>query len=307
MENSSERNNLEHQIQNIADSFSGDLSFAAKNIDSGEEISYNADQILPSASTIKVTILAELFRQAREEGLDLSSRLDMQQSDIVGGSGILKELGPGLSPSLMDLATLMIIVSDNTATNMLIDRVGGVERVNETMDAYGLSSLRLHSRVDFEHIGNDVRRFAEGTAAGFMQFGAMLLEGEMVDAPSSASMIEILDKQQYLDQVPRFLNVFPGAKDINRETAISVGCKTGFFPGTRVDAGVIRIQNGPRIAYCAMATGSSDLSIAAESEPAVVNGLLGRAMVEHWWPEGIDITPAVLDSPYVKRALRPAE
>lgn len=289
---------LDRLIERIRASYSGTLAFAAKNLSTGEEILLNADEVLPTASTIKLAILAELYRQSRDEGIDLSERLTMQQSDIVGGSGVLKELGPGLQPTLYDLAMLMVIVSDNTATNMLIDRVGGVERVNQTMRNYGLNAIVLHNRVDFEVIGSDVRRFAESSATDLMRFNELLLQGTLVDADASTAMIGIMKQQQYLDQVPRYFNYRPGARELKPDQQIWLGCKTGFFGGTRVDAGVIFLPSDVNIAYCAMAHGSSDLSIVAESEPAITNGLLGRVMLEYWWPVDWNPAEAVVPSLY---------
>jgi len=292
------RETVDSLIESIRASFSGTLAFSAKNLSTGEEIVLNGDEVLPTASTIKLAVLAELYRQSRDEGLDLSERLAMQQSDIVGGSGVLKELGPGLQPALYDLAMLMVIVSDNTATNMLIDRVGGVERVNQTMRDYGLATLVLHNRVDFAVIGSDVRRFAESSATDLMRFNELLLQGKLVDARASKAMIDIMKQQQYLDQVPRYFNLRPGARELKPDQQIWVGCKTGFFGGTRVDAGVIFLPEDVRIAYCAMAHGSHDLSIVAESEPGVTNGRLGRVMLEYWWPGDWNPAEAAVPSLY---------
>lgn len=292
------RQELDGLIDQIRSSFSGSLAFAAKNLATGEKILLNADEVLPTASTIKLAILAELYRQASDDGVDLSERLPMQQSDVVGGSGVLKELGAGLQPTLYDLAMLMVIVSDNTATNMLIDRLGGVDRVNETMRAYGLNTLVLHNRIDFELIGSDVRRFAESSALDLMRFNELLSQGRLVNAAASTAMIDIMKQQQYLDQVPRYFNLRPGARELKPDQQIWVGCKTGFFGGTRVDAGVIFLPSDVAIAYCAMAHNSNDLSIVAESEPAVTNGLLGRVMLEYWWPGDWNDDVAAVPSQY---------
>jgi beta-lactamase class A len=301
-----DRTELDRLIEKIRASFSGELAFCAKNLSTGDEIALNADSVLPTASTIKLAILAELYRQSRHDGVDLSERLTMQQTDIVGGSGVLKEVKPGLQPSLYDLAMLMVIVSDNTATNMLIDRVGGVNRVNQTMRDYELNSIVLHNRVDFDVIGDDVRRFAEATARDFMRFNELLLNGELVDAEASQAMIDIMKQQQYLDQVPRYFNYRPGARELKPDQQIWLGCKTGFFGGTRVDAGVILLPSDVQIAYCAMAHDSDDRSIVAESEPAVTNGLLGRVMLEYWWPGEWNASEAVVDSLYYDALLSDA-
>jgi beta-lactamase class A len=258
---------------------------------------------MPTASVIKLAILVEVFRQATEEGLDLEQRVEMRDTDIVRGSGILKELGPGLAPTVGDLAMLMVVLSDNTATNMLIDLVGGVEPVNRTMhDRLGLDAVQLHSRVDFARIGNDVSRFGESTPRAMMRLVEMLVQGEVVDAASSRAMIDILQRQQYLDQAPRYINFNPYAKELSLDQPIWIGCKTGFFPGTRVDAGFMRLPTGVTIVYCLMTDKARDTSIAAESESVVTNGLIGRVLLEYWWPEG-SAGDVLLDSPHV-RALR---
>ncbi len=296
----STREDLDRAIERVRSDFSGEMAFAAKNLDTGEEILIDADTIFPTASTIKLSILATVYTHLRNGSLDLQERIEVKESDLVGGSGVMKELGAQLQPTILDLATLMTIVSDNTATNMLIDRVGGVDVVNETMRPYGLGQVLLHNRVDFEAIGSDVRRFAEAPAVELMRFNELLLHGEMVDADASEAMMDIMRKQQYLDQVPRYLNYRQmSAKILNSNTLIDLGCKTGFFPGTRVDAGFIVLNSDVRIAYCAMAHGSSDRSIAPESEPGVVNGLMGRLMAEYWWPGEWNEAEATIPSAYV--------
>ena len=152
----------------------------------GETVEWNAEAMFPTASVIKLAVLAEVYRQAATEGLDLQQRMELREDEIVGGSGILKVLGPGLNPTVHDVATLMIVLSDNTATNMLIDLVGGVEAVNRTIhDDLGLPSIVLHNRIDFERIGNDVRRLAESSARDLAELVAMMARGEVVDAASS--------------------------------------------------------------------------------------------------------------------------
>jgi beta-lactamase class A len=293
------RERLDASIERVLSRFSGVAGFAAKNLTSNEEVLVSADQSLPTASVIKVAILAEVFRQAQLNVLDLDERLPLSRDDIVGGSGILKALGDGLCPTIRDLATLMVIVSDNTATNMLIERVGGVDRINETMKQYGLESIILHNRVDFLAIGEDVRRFGEARAYDLMRFNEMLHRGEIVDASASRAMIDIMRGQQYLDQVPRYLrNVAPRPQK-SSESAASVACKTGFFPGTHADAGLIYLPDDVTIAYCMMTHESTDVSIGAESEGAIVNGVLGRLLIEYWWPSETGSINFLLPSPYV--------
>ncbi|ACZ40153.1 serine hydrolase [Sphaerobacter thermophilus] len=298
------REEFDRAAQRVVSRFSGELGFAAKNLTTGEELGINAECVLPTASVIKTAVLVELMRQAHEEGLDLQERMTMTASDIVGGSGVLKELGPGLQPTVADVAMLMIIVSDNTATNMLIDRVGGVEAVNRTMqERYGLRSIVLHNRVDFEVIGNDIRRFAEASAADLVRLHEMMARGELINAEACRQMIDVLSRQQYLDQVPRYFNYNQYAKDLKVEQSFTVANKTGFFPGTRVDSGLIMLHDGPTIAFAAMTHRSVDTSMGFESEGAITNGILGRLLLEYWWPGEWDSRVAIRQSLYVDAAL----
>lgn len=291
---------VEHRLDQIEQAFSGQLGFAAKNLATGETIERNGTVSLPTASVIKVPLLAEVFRQASAGTIDLEQRLTMQASDIVGGSGVLKEFAPGLTPTVHDLAMMMIIVSDNTATNMLTDLVGGVERVNALMQELGLTSVAYHTRIDFELIGDDVRKLGESSAADMARLMELIATGDVAGPEASAGMINILRRQQYLDQVPRYFNYNPYVQDLALEHAYSVASKTGFFPGTRADAGLIFLPQDVTIAYCAMTDGSADVSISEEAEGLITNGLLGRLILEYWWPGGELPASQVMQSPYVE-------
>jgi beta-lactamase class A len=181
---------------------------------------------------------------------------------------------------------------------MLIDLVGGVDRVNRTMrERLGLQTIVLHTRIDFDKIGNEIRRFAESSPREMAKVVEMLVKEEIVDPASSRAIVDIMQRQQYLDQVPRYIKFNSYAKELRIEQPVWIGCKTGFYPGTRADAGFIRLPEDVTIAYCAMTDCSADMSIAAETEGVVVNGLLGRLILEYWWP-GESARDVVLDSPY---------
>jgi beta-lactamase class A len=295
-----ERETLEVELAAIRGRFSGLLGLAARNLATGEDVLLNEHLLLPTASTIKVCILIEVYHQAHEGRLRLDERLTMTAADQVGGSGVLKTLNPGLTPTIYDLAMLMIIKSDNTATNMLTDRVGGVEAVNRRMlETYGLVHTHYHSRVDFEKIGDDVRRFAESTPYELMRLMEFLARGEAVSPQASAEMLAIMGRQQYLDQFPRYLNYNPYAQDIGLSQEITVHNKTGFFPGTGVDIGLVRLPEGIAFAYAVFAHEAADTSIAEETETSVTNGLVGRALVGYWWPRP-DVSSALHPTPYVR-------
>ena len=118
------------------------VGVAAKHLDSGEEILHNSGDVFFTASTFKVPLLLELYRQVDAGKIDLSERVELHRDHRVPGSGVLKELGEGLSLTLHDLATLMIIISDNTATDILYNMVGR-DNLNNAMRELGLTKTQV--------------------------------------------------------------------------------------------------------------------------------------------------------------------
>jgi hypothetical protein len=113
-------------------------------------------------------------------------------------------------------------------------------------------------------------------------------------------MLGIMRRQQYLDQVPRYLDFNPHARELGVETPIEVACKTGFFIGTRVDMGAVFLPAGITFAYCVTSQQGTDASFAPENEGAIGNGLVGRLLVAHWWPPTHG-DPPLLTTPYAAR------
>lgn len=283
----------------LAGRHTGNLGVAARDLDTGGEALLTADEVFPTASVIKLPILVELMRQAEQGRVDLDDRVELKDPDKLGGSGILKVFDAGLRPTLRDVATLMIVLSDNTATNLAIDAVGGVEKVNAAMDELGLPTIRLHNRVDFDVIGDDVRRLGESSPRDMCALVWGIAQRSVFGPRVSEAVERVLAAQQYLDQVPRYLRVAPYAADLNLQPEITVANKTGFFTGTRVDAGIIRYRAGGGIAYAVFHHESADQSFLPEAEGAVLAGLVGKTLVEHWWPAEAGPAPTV-DTAYAR-------
>ena len=297
------RDQLDRALGAVQGRFSGELAVAATNLATGEEVRLNAERVLPIASVFKVAVLVEVFRQAHAGRLDLQERIALRPEDVVLGSGILRDLGPGLRPTINDLAMLTVVVSDNTATNLLIDRVGGVDPINRTLrEDYGLTSIVVHRRIDFDRIETN-RDVAEAAPADLMRLMALLARDELVDAAASRAMRAILGRQRHLDQFPRYVNFNPYAVESKLEQPIWVGCKTGFMWGLRADAGIVTVEPRVTIAYCVVAAGSTDTGFREEGVGDVANGLVGRLLVEYWWPGEWEPDRAVLPSPYVDAVL----
>src|SRR5699024_7640648 len=115
-------------ILKLVDNFTGDVSISIKNLASEETISYRDSEIFPTASTIKTFILGNLLSEIEKGNIDLTDRVEMTKKHLAAGSGgILKEFLLGTEYTVHDLAMVMTVLSDNTATNMIIDLLGGVE------------------------------------------------------------------------------------------------------------------------------------------------------------------------------------
>jgi beta-lactamase class A len=138
---------LRTELQRIADETKGVVGAQVIDLATGERVGVNDTLTFPQGSAIKIPLLIELYHQDDAGALQLSARVPVRLADRTGGSGLLQNLGDGTSQlSLGDLAMFMITVSDNTATNMLIDRVG-MDKVNATTRALGLPEVKLQRKM----------------------------------------------------------------------------------------------------------------------------------------------------------------
>jgi beta-lactamase class A len=290
---------LSNRLKAARDHYSGQFSLAARNLATGEEILVDPHRSYPTASTFKVPIMVEVFRQAEAGAFALDDRITLGPDDITGGSGVLRDLQPGINPTIHDLLMLMIIVSDNTATNMLIDKVGGRERINQTMAGMGLHSIVINNRIDFDIIADDNRALAVASPWDLMQIQAGLARGEIVSAAASEAMLAIEGRQHYLGQAPRYYGYNPYAAQYEEDPPLKVHLKTGSLKGMRADTGLLRLGNGTDIAYTVMNEGCTDPGFGSEYEGDIINGI----MLSHWWPEtGLGPMPGGV-SPYLDAAL----
>ena len=295
----STRSQMERALDAIVAQADGEVALAAMNLSTGEEVARNAERSMPTASVFKLPLLVEVFRQATTGALDLDDRVTLRAEHVVMGSGVLRDFDPGLQPTLRDLAMMMVIVSDNSATNLLLDRVGGPPRVNATMRDLGLSSIVVHRRIVFAEITtND--SLAEAAPRDLMRLMAMLTREELVSPAASREMLAILRRQRHLEQTPRFIAYQPYAGDFGRSQPITIGNKTGFMNSLRADTGLITIDPGVQIAYSVVNDTGADDTYRQEHPGDIINGLIGRVLVEYWWPGEWSPERAIFPSPYVE-------
>lgn len=226
-------------IGQLAAGFSDTLGVWAHSLTSGETVEWNAQEVFPAASTIKLPILYEVYRRAGEGHLRLADMVTVQAEAIVGGSGILKDLTPGLRFSVRDLATLMIVVSDNTAANLLIDLVGMVA-VNSSMQALGLRGTVLENKLMRAPAGSRPSRSTPADLGRLL----LLIAGHSVLTPASCEeMLGILQRQHHTDQITRRVTEYDGYLEQGVEPIVRVASKSGAIRGTRNDVALVERKN----------------------------------------------------------------
>ncbi len=231
---------LRAAVERITASVRAEWGIYVKCLETGEEVALNADRRMDTMSVIKIPLLVEAFEQIRAGKFRLTDRYTLAREDVRPGTGVLRSLDAGAVLTVKDLLTLMNIVSDNTATDVLYRMVGGPEAVNRRMEALGLTQTRAPAtaREWFEAIGA-ARSRDEFHREGRHPFGlstpreiGILLErmerGELVDRESSALMLDMLRGQVYRTRIPRYLSGW------------RIPHKTGdFLPYIANDAGVL--------------------------------------------------------------------
>ena len=273
---------LSAAIEREAAQFPGDFGMFARNLATGESVGYRPDAVMPTASVIKICVLCELYRQAEAGEIDLLTRQEITADDSWGGSGVLKEFVPGLMPTLLDLARMMIVVSDNVATGMLVRRLGK-ERVNATMRAWGLSETELVWRMTE---GASIRDYAVSTPRELATLLALIATDAVLTPESCAAIRDHLARQQYLDQIPRYLPYNPYASYLGESSPVTVANKTGFYTGVRADAAIVT-AGATAFVIATMTEGSDDPLFHPEHEGMVLNGRVARLVFDEWCAAGV--------------------
>ena len=231
---------LESSILDVDRDLDGVMGVAILDLTDGHKYLLHADDVFPQASSIKICVLAELYRQAQQGKLKLTDLYTVNAADLVPDSDIMGGLKPGVTRlTLRDLATMMVAVSDNSATNVLIDRVG-MDSVNAFLSAQGLRDTHLRRKM------MDLKAAAEGR--------------ENVSSPNEMmSLLEALYRGKVLNKemTEDFFKVLSTHKDswIPRKLPddLKIANKPGELEGVRNDSGVIFVEKRPYI-LCVMTT-----------------------------------------------------
>lgn len=236
----------------VADDLAAELDLMARNegitaavcasrVDGTPIVTLRPDEAYYPASTIKVPIMVEVFRQAHLGRLALADPIELSPEDQVTGSGVLQHLSPGIRLPVRDLVTLMIIVSDNTATNMLIDRVGA-DSVNATMASLGLSRTVLFNKLQVVPV--DRRGSNVTTAADMTLLLRRIGRGEAVSYDASRRMVDILLRQTLNGGLGLRLPVEGVEGVLGAPPPVRVASKSGSITGHRHDVGLVLMPAG---------------------------------------------------------------
>jgi beta-lactamase class A len=201
---------LQARVEEAVRTLRGTMGVAARDLVTGETVFVNADVSFPTASVIKVAVMVEVFHQIAEGRLKRDDVIVLEDKDKVDGSGVTQRLHGGLALTVGDLLDLMMTVSDNTATNLLIGRVG-TANVDRRLVSYGLTRTKLF-RPTFRDGHPDVfpeeeKEFGLGVATPreLARLMELIAEGKVVDRAASEAMIAIMTEQSVRIMIPRSL------------------------------------------------------------------------------------------------------
>ncbi|MDM7923251.1 MAG: serine hydrolase [Pyrinomonadaceae bacterium] len=230
---------LDEKIKEAIADFRGKVWIYAKNLDTGKEYALRADEQVRTASTIKLPIMTEVYRQIEEGKVAWTDQFELTKQNKTGGSGILFEFTDGTKIDLKTATTLMIVQSDNTATNLVLDRISS-NAVNDHMAKLGLKDTLSLRKIGG---GGDAKAYDEplnklfgigrSSPRDMVKLLEMLERGEVVSKAASAEMIAILKRQQYKDGIGR-----------NALDTVPVASKSGSLDRLRSDVGIVYSRRG---------------------------------------------------------------
>lgn len=269
---------LQSVIMPLIEAHEGQVAVRILHLETGQSFQYQGDTVMPTASLIKLPVMVEAYRQAEQKQVALDELLELRLEDQVPGSGILtKHFGAGSRLTLRDAIRLMIAYSDNTATNLVVDRIG-ISATATAMANLGLPDTKLHSKVyrgDTTVFPERSKQYGLGstTANQMVALLEQLHRGTVVSKAACEEMLEHLKHCEDTKKLPRFL-----------PSKMVIAHKTGAVSKTRCDAGILYTTAGP-IAICVLTSGNSDQSWGDSNAAEILCGRIAKSVVEHFAPE----------------------
>ena len=229
---------LDDQVKPIVASFKGKVSLFARNLETGETYALNPDERVRTASTIKIAVMIEAFARVHEGKAKWTDEVILTKEKKVSGSGILGELSDGLKITLRDAVNLMMILSDNTATNLVLDVVT-TDAVNARMESLGFKQIKINRKVGSggeSTAGKDPENKKFGLGVATPRELVLVMEklerGEVVNPAISKDMIDLMKREQGRNAIGRSLWDVP------------IASKYGALDRLRSAVGIIYTKNG---------------------------------------------------------------
>jgi beta-lactamase class A len=268
---------LEAVLAPLAKAHQGKVAIAVKNLNTGETYTLNADVPMPTASLCKFPVLIEVYQQVAEGKVKLADPIKVRKEDLVPGSGVLKYLfDPETTITLHDAVRLMIGVSDNTATNLVLDKIG-IGATAKRMEALGYPNTKIHSksfRGDTSVFPERSRKFGLGstTAADMVSLLEKCHRGEIVSPEASKEIIATLRLAQDTERMTRYLVDTKG---------VSFAHKPGAVDNAKTDAGIMFFKEGP-VALCILTSNNKDTGYAIDNAGNVFIGKVTKAVYDYF-------------------------
>lgn len=264
---------LHRTFESLASAHHGVVGYTVFNLDTGERFERLGDETFSTASLIKVPILVTVFDLVEKGQLSLDDPLTVLKLDKVGGSGQLQFLHDNATVTVRDAAWLMITLSDNTATNLLLDRII-IRRVWDKMEKLGLPHTKVHSKTFLRNssvaMDSSVKYGLGVTTPNEMtKLFALLADGRAVSPKADSTMLDILAHNVTFDKLQRYVD------------GMDVPHKTGETDQVRAECALFPLQS--RVVVCALTKENVDKRYMIDNEAHVMMAHMGDAVV-HAWP-----------------------
>lgn len=227
------------QIQSIAEKTGGTWGIVLEVLETNERWAWNEDYIFNAASIIKIPIMTAAFSQCEQGAYRFTDSLTLKRDDIVGGSGVLQHMSPGTKFTIYDLIVLMMIQSDNTATNILIEFLGKAE-IQQTMEELGLSKSKFFNKLMTVPVKKEGNNVITAKEVAFLL--KQLATGKIISQYACERMVDIMKRQQIQDALPRKLPIL-NSNVIGKLPQWALAHKTGKVTGVRHDVGILYVRN----------------------------------------------------------------
>jgi beta-lactamase class A len=264
---------LHRTLDSLAAAHRGVVGYTVHNLDTGERLSLRGDEKFPTASLIKVAVLVTLYDLVEKGLMSPDDRLTMAKIDRVPGSGTLQFMHDGLELTVRDAAWLMSTISDNTATNLLLDKVG-IRRVWEKLDSLGLRQTRIHAKVflaRYTSVAPDSStKYGLGvtTPNEMVRLFGLMADGRAVSARADSTMLDILGHNEDYQMMQRYVS------------GVRAPRKTGATDQVRTECALYYLQS--RVAACVLTKENQDRRWLIDNEAQLTLARMGQVIAGGW-------------------------